>query len=48
MSLTPLITLAAAEAGSGLSPELVGGGIFLVLMIMLGALVAFGGGRDDA
>jgi hypothetical protein len=48
MSLTPLLTLAATEAGSGINPVLVGVGIFVLLLALLGGLLAFGGGRDHS
>jgi hypothetical protein len=48
MSLTPLVTVAATESGSGINPWLVGGGIFLLLLVLLGGLMAFGGGRDHS
>jgi hypothetical protein len=48
MSLTPLVTLAAAQAGSGINPWFVGVGVFVLLLLALGGLLAFGGGRDHA
>ena len=48
MSLTPLLTLAATEAASGINPWLVGVGVFVLLLALLGGLLAFGGGRDHS
>jgi hypothetical protein len=50
MSFAPLVTLAAAEAAvdPGISPELVGGVVFLILLALLGGLLAFGAGRDHS
>ena len=48
MSLTPLVTLAAAESGAGINPWFVGGGVFVFLLALLGGLLAFGGGRDHS
>jgi hypothetical protein len=48
MSLTPLLTLAATEAASGINPWLVGVGIFVFLLALMGGLLAFGGGRDHS
>jgi hypothetical protein len=47
MSITPLVTLAAASSG-GINPWLVGGGVFVLLLVLLGGLLAFGGGRDHS
>jgi hypothetical protein len=47
MSITPLVTLAAAASG-GINPWLVGGGVFVLLLVLLGGLLAFGGGRDHS
>ena len=50
MSLTPPLILAAAEAeaGSGINPWLVGVGVFVLLLVLLGGVMAFGGGRDHS
>jgi hypothetical protein len=48
MSLTPLVTLAATEAVSGINPWFVGVGVFVLLLVLLGGLLAFGGGRDHS
>ncbi|QWZ06565.1 hypothetical protein KRR39_13400 [Nocardioides panacis] len=48
MSLTPLVALAATEAGAGINPWLVGVGVFVLLLALLGGLLAFGGGRDHS
>ncbi|MBA3783217.1 hypothetical protein [Nocardioides sp. InS609-2] len=50
MSLSAL-SLAAAVAENGehaLSPYAVGGGVLLILLAVMGALVAFGGGREHS
>jgi hypothetical protein len=48
MSLMPLVTLAAAESSGGVNPWFVGISVFLLLLVMLGGLLAFGGGRDHS
>jgi hypothetical protein len=48
MSLTPLVTTAATESTGGINPWFVGIGIFVLLLVMLGGLLAFGGGRDHS
>jgi hypothetical protein len=48
MSLTPLSTLAATQTGSGINPWVVGIGVFVLLLVLLGGLLAFGGGRDHS
>jgi hypothetical protein len=48
MSITPLVALAAEPASSGINPYIVGGSIFLLLLILMGGLLAFGGGRDHS
>ena len=41
------LLVSAAESGSpGINPYLVGGTIFLLLALAMGALLAFGGGRE--
>jgi hypothetical protein len=45
MSLVPLTTVAAGSAGD-ISPIAVGVGVFVLLLLLLGGLLAFGGGRD--
>lgn len=46
MSLTSLLTLAVTSTPEGgVSKWVVGGGIFLLAVILMGALLAFGGGR---
>ena len=47
MSLTPLVTV-AAESSGGVNHWFVGIGVFVMLLVMLGALLAFGGGRDHS
>ncbi len=48
ISLTALAVLQAAEEGGepAVNPWFVGGGALLILLLVLGALVMFGGGRD--
>lgn len=50
ISLTALTVLQAAEEHGepAVNPWLIGGGTLLVLLLILGALVAFGGGRDHS
>ena len=48
MSITPLVTLAAAESAAGINPWFVGVGVFVLLLVLLGGLLAFGGGRDHS
>ena len=47
MSLAPLL-VSAAEGGSGSGPNhwLIGAGVLVLFIMMLVALLAFGGGRD--
>jgi hypothetical protein len=51
MSMTSLVIL-AAESGSheegGVNPWVVGVGIFVLLLLLMGALVVFGGGREHS
>jgi hypothetical protein len=47
MSISPLVTQ-AAETLSGVNPVVVGVGIFVLLMLCMLALLAFGGGRDHS
>jgi hypothetical protein len=44
MAIAPLVV----SASSSVRPEVVGGGIFLILLILLGGLLAFGAGRDHS
>jgi hypothetical protein len=48
ISLTALAVLQAAEENgdAAVNPWFVGGGALLILLLVLGALVLFGGGRD--
>ncbi|MEO5710388.1 MAG: hypothetical protein ABIQ59_11255 [Nocardioidaceae bacterium] len=48
MSITPLLSLAAADATGGINPWIVGAGVFVLLLVLLGGLLAFGGGRDHS
>ena len=48
MSITPLVSLAASDASGGINPWLVGVGVFVLLLVLLGGLLAFGGGRDHS
>ena len=43
----PAMLVQEAEVNTGLSWA-IGGGIFVLLLILLGALVAFGGGREHS
>jgi hypothetical protein len=46
MSVAPLVVSAAESGSSGINPFVVGGTIFLLLVLAMAALLAFGGGRD--
>ena len=49
MSIVALVASAAEESATGgVDPLIVGLGTFLLLLAMLVALVAFGGGRDHS
>ena len=49
MSTTPLIITAAETASEGgVNPWLVGVGVFVLLLVLLAGLLAFGGGRDHS
>jgi hypothetical protein len=51
MSLVLSTVVMAAESNEEVNVALnwtVGGGILLILMVLLGALVAFGGGREHS
>lgn len=45
-----LITLASevSHESAGMGPYIIGVGTFLILMALLGALMAFGGGREHS
>jgi hypothetical protein len=46
MSLTPMITLAESSTRlAGVSKWTVGVSLFVVLLVLMGGLLAFGGGR---
>ena len=46
MSVAPLVVSAAQSGSSGINPFIVGGTIFLMLVLAMAGLLAFGGGRD--
>jgi hypothetical protein len=48
MTSAPLLALAASESGSGINPVFVGIGVFVLLLVLLGGLLAFGGGREHS
>ena len=48
MSITPLVSLAASNPAGGINPWFVGVGVFVLLLVLLGGLLAFGGGRDHS
>ena len=51
MSMSPLVTVLAAESHHEVSTALnwvVGGGSLAILLVLMGALVAFGGGREHS
>ena len=51
MSLSPLVTVLAAESHHEVNEALnwvVGGGSLGILLALMGALVAFGGGREHS
>jgi hypothetical protein len=47
MAVAPLI-VSAAESGSTLHAVVVGGGVFVLLLVLMAALLAFGAGRDHS
>jgi hypothetical protein len=47
MAVAPLI-VSAAESGSTAHAIVVGGSVFVVLLLLMGALLAFGAGRDHS
>ena len=47
-SLAPQLVTAAAATDSGINPWVVGVGVFVLLLVLLGGLLAFGGGRDHS
>lgn len=48
MSLTSVIIAAEQPTGPGVSPWLIGGGAFVLLVLLMVGLLAFGGGRDHS
>ena len=49
MSLTSMVAAATEHsAGPNLNPWVVGAGVFVLLLVLLGALLSFGGGRDHS
>jgi len=48
MAIAPLLTLAAEESSGGVNHWVVGIGVFLLLLLLMGGLLAFGGGRDHS
>jgi hypothetical protein len=47
-SQTVVAVISAAEDEPAIDPWLIGGGTLLLLLLVLGALIAFGGGRDHS
>lgn len=47
-SLAPQLVTAAEPTASGINPWVVGVGVFVLLLVLLGGLLAFGGGRDHS
>ncbi len=48
MSLVPQLVTAAEAEASGINPWFVGVGVFILLLVLLGGLIAFGAGRDHS
>lgn len=48
MSLNDLILAASEHGEPAIHPYVVGGGVLAVLLLALGLLVAFGGGREHS
>ena len=48
MPAAPLLVSAAESGSTGINPFIVGGVVFLVLVLAMVALLAFGGGRDHS
>jgi hypothetical protein len=48
MSVTSLFALAETSVMHGVNHWVVGGGTFVVLLLAMGALLVFGGGRDHS
>jgi hypothetical protein len=46
MANPALVVTAAGEAAKGIDPLWVGGGIFVLLLLLMGGLLVFGAGRD--
>jgi hypothetical protein len=46
MSLAPLLVIAAESQSSGISHWFIGAGVLLIFLVLMGALLAFGGGRE--
>lgn len=46
--VTLLVTLSEAEHESTSTPYFIGAGVFTFLLLLLGILVAFGGGREHS
>lgn len=48
MSVAPLLVSAAETVRHGISPWFIGGGVLLLLVLSMVALLAFGAGRDHS
>jgi hypothetical protein len=48
MSFTPLAASAAAQSVADVPPFVVGISVFVLLLVLLLGLLAFGGGRDHS
>jgi hypothetical protein len=48
MSRAPFVVTAAESAVSGINPFFVGGGVLLLLVLVMLALLSFGAGRDHS
>ena len=48
MAQTLIVMAESTSESAGITPWLVGGGILLTLVLLLTAVVAFGGGREHS
>ena len=46
MSLAPLMVLAAESESGGVNHWFIGAGVLLIFLVLMGGLLAFGGGRE--
>jgi hypothetical protein len=48
MSIAPLVVIAAEAHKSGVNPYVVGGGLLVIFLLLMAALLAFGRGRPHS